>query len=80
MSMLKRLQYVFTAGPELDNLIKAERRRIEDEEHKKRAHHLNLCEKHQQEHHRSHYSEANCDYCKLKHYLETGERPITKIK
>jgi hypothetical protein len=28
-------------------------------------HNLNLCYKHRQEQNRSHYSEKNCDYCKL---------------
>lgn len=65
MSFLARVRLVFTHGKELEFLLNVIRRDKEHAEWKARQHHLHLCVQHQQERNRSHYSEKNCDYCKL---------------
>jgi len=63
--MFKRLMYLFTAGPELDSLIKKEKQERELAEFESNRYRLHLCYKHRQEPNHSHYSAHNCDYCKL---------------
>jgi len=63
--MLKRLKLLFTYGPELDQVLTQLRKANEEREREQNRHRLDLCFKHRQEPKRSHFSEHNCDYCKL---------------
>lgn len=65
MSIFKRLMFLLTAGPEIDAIIKEEKRKALIKAHEDNAHRLNLCYKHRQEQNHSHFSSHNCDYCKL---------------
>lgn len=69
INFFRKLQYVFQYGTELNSILLKERQEIANEasriEHERVKHHLDLCYKHQQEAKHSHYSEKNCDYCKL---------------
>jgi len=65
MGILKRLKFVFTHKTDIESLLKKEQQAREEIEFNEQRYHLNLCLKHQQERNRSHFSEANCDYCKL---------------
>lgn len=65
MNILKKLNLIFTYGNELEQVLKDVKKKKEDEAFKACANHLNLCLKHQQERNHSHFSEKNCDYCKL---------------
>jgi hypothetical protein len=63
--MFKKLMLVFKYGPEIEEILKEQRRQAAEAAFKARASHLKLCLKHQQEEQRSHYSKHNCDYCNL---------------
>lgn len=65
MSFFKRLRWVFSHGPEIDELLEAARKEREDQEREENKYRLHLCHKHRQEPNHSHYSEYNCDYCRL---------------
>lgn len=65
MKLLKRLIFIFTYGPEIDEVMVERRKANEEAERKKRQHHLQLCVKHQPVSPGSHYAEHNCDHCKL---------------
>lgn len=63
--MIKKLILLFKYGKELEEVLREkqeEKLRLERESKKDN---LKLCFKHKQESKRSHYSEDNCDYCKL---------------
>lgn len=63
--MFKKLLFLFKYSKEIEILLAQKRKEKEDAEFQARRHHLKLCLKHQQERNRSHFSESNCDYCKL---------------
>jgi hypothetical protein len=67
--LFKKLRFVLTYGPEIDSVLTRERISIQaghtERERERKRHHLNLCTKHQQEGNHSHFSEHNCDHCKL---------------
>jgi hypothetical protein len=63
--IFKRIWLALTYGPELDVVAKKIREEKEKRQKELERHHLKLCFKHQQEKRYSHFSEHNCDYCKL---------------
>lgn len=63
MKLLKRLQFVFRYGPELDQLVEKQRQENIAKKREEDKHRLKLCFKHRQEPNRSHYAEHNCDHC-----------------
>lgn len=75
MNIFSRLKVCFTHGPELKTHLDQLRQDTLKAEFESRKHNLNLCYKHRQEQNFSHYSEKNCDYCKLleKCYPESKE-------
>lgn len=68
--LLLRLKWALTADQDFLEQVRVRRVAREEAEREARKHHLNLCAKHQQEQNHSHYSEKNCDYCKLLKQLE----------
>ena len=58
-------------GPELKELLEEKKQAKLNAEREADKHRLKLCFKHRQEPNHSHYSEKNCDYCKLQAQLLT---------
>jgi len=73
MNFFKRIYLLFTYGKELDQVLKEKRQELLKIERENNKHRLNLCYKHRQEPYFSHYSEDNCDYCKLLKKLKQYE-------
>jgi len=69
---IERLRLVFRYGPELNDILAANRKIRDDVKKERRRLYLNLCSSHQQEDLCSSYSPHNCDYCKL---LKGERRP-----
>lgn len=65
MSMFGKLKLLFSYNDQLEELLVKMKRDKENKERDARRHHLDLCLKHKQERNHSHFSEHNCDYCKL---------------
>lgn len=65
MNIWKRLWLALTADQDFDTIYQQTQQDRFEKERISRMHNLNLCFKHRQEEHYSHYSEHNCDYCKL---------------
>lgn len=68
--MFKLIKMLFIYRKELSILLNRIKDENEEQGRLERTHHLKLCKKHQQEQHRSPYSEKNCDYCKLLNQLD----------
>lgn len=68
---LRNLRLMFIHGPEFEAILKKEFEEKLKEEARLEKSRLNLCFKHRQERNHSHFSEGNCDYCKLLKELET---------
>lgn len=67
--MWNKLRLLFEYGPEIEALLVERRQKAADEAHKAKYYHLDLCLKHKQEANQSHFSEHNCDFCKVKKEL-----------
>ena len=65
IKLINRIRLLFTYGEEIDEVLEKMRKEKEEKERIKRSTYLKLCYKHQQEEYHSHYSEQNCDYCKI---------------
>lgn len=76
MVFFKKLLFVFRYGDEILSLIKKENEEKREADRKLRQYNLNLCLAHQQERNRSHYSEHNCDYCKLQKEISNLKKQI----
>ena len=70
MNLLKRLRYIWAAPDELDALIEAEHKRLEQERIDAEKDRLRLCYRHRQEENHAHYDEKNCDYCNLERQVD----------
>lgn len=79
ITLLKRLTLIFSYGKELDEILMEKRMNKLMEEQKARKFNLKLCLKHKQEQNKSHYSEHNCDYCKLAKAVYTKDPEINKV-
>jgi len=80
MSIIKyhdMLMLILNYGPELEELLKEKKQERLEAECEANAHRLNLCFKHRQEQNHSHFSEHNCDYCKLQNQLLTTNEEET---
>jgi len=75
--LIDALTLIFTHGPELEQVLEEKKRVKDDAEREANAHRLNLCYKHRQEQNHSHFSEHNCDYCKLRNQLLTTNEEET---
>lgn len=73
IAFFRKLSLIFKYGDELETLLQNIRKEQRKKEREAKRHHLKLCIKHQQEQYRSHYSEHNCDYCKLLVKVEKKE-------
>lgn len=71
-NFFQRLIYVFRCGPELAELLAHKEEEIRQRDYAATKDNLNLCFKHQQERNHSHFSEHNCDYCKLLMRMNDG--------
>lgn len=65
LGFFTRLWWAITANEDFEKEVIARKREREDKERESRRYNLDLCYKHRQEHNHSHFSEKNCDYCKL---------------
>ncbi len=63
--VLRSIKLSFLYGEELEVLLKQIKYKKEQEQFELKKDNLNLCLRHQQEENRSHYSEDNCDHCKV---------------
>lgn len=68
--MLKAIWLAITRRDEIEEFLRKEQIAREEAERKDRIHNLKLCVKHKQERNQSHYSEHNCDHCKLQAEVE----------
>lgn len=64
-NFFRRLLLVFMYGPELNQIVRKMREDEERRQHALRSEYLQLCIRHQPVSPGSHFSEHNCDYCKL---------------
>lgn len=64
-SYIKYLKFLIDNRDSVYEIIREKEAERIIAEAKNNAHRLNLCFKHRQEQNHSHYSENNCDHCKL---------------
>ena len=65
MRILHSLRLLFRYGSEIEKLLKVQEQEEKDRIREGSRYNLKLCVKHRQEVNKSHYSEKNCDHCKL---------------
>lgn len=70
INFIKRLLLIFTYPGELKEVLEEKRMKKIKQQRESERHNLNLCFKHRQEKNHSHFSEQNCDYCKLLRKIE----------
>lgn len=63
MRFFKRLRLALSYGPELEGILREERRRREEAEREARREYLSLCARHQQRTPGARHAEHNCDHC-----------------
>lgn len=76
LELIKKLILVFKYGTEIETFLIKIREEAEKRERIAKKDNLKLCLGHKQEETHSHYSEHNCDYCKLKKELETTKNRL----
>lgn len=77
-NFFKKLKLVFSYGSEIEDILRDAHNVKAEKMRKQKANYLHLCFSHQQEENHSHYSEHNCDYCKLLKRNEKLDAEIIK--